>query len=146
RGLFFAVLFLSLWTWFVPRWIGLHGHWTTALKHPLRWLGVVPLAAGAVIMLWCVFGFALRGRGTPAPFDAPRRLVVVGPYRYVRNPMYWGLGLALAGEAVLFADLTPALAIYGGALALAVVAFVLLYEEPALRRQFGAEYEQYCAA
>ncbi len=82
----------------------------------LQWTGVtrpshvgVPQIAGAslvllggVLAIWCVAAFALVGRGTPAPFDPPRRLVLSGPYRFVRNPMYWGAGLALFGAALFY--------------------------------------------
>jgi len=82
------------------------------------------------------------GRGTPAPFDPPRRLVIRGPYRFVRNPMYVGAGLALAGAALFYESL-PLLA-YGGVFLLACHLFVLSYEEPTLKRTFGPDYEAYC--
>ncbi len=104
--------------------------------------GMVLGAAGAAVALWCIFTFATVGRGTPAPFDPPRRLVIRGPYRFVRNPMYIGAGLALAGAA-LFYQSWPLLG-YAGAFLLATHLFVLGYEEPALRRTFGQEYEAYC--
>src|SRR5512145_3530477 len=60
---------------------------------------------GASVALWCIFTFAFMGRGTPAPFDPPRRLVIRGPYRHVRNPMYIGAGLALAGAALFYSSI-----------------------------------------
>jgi protein-S-isoprenylcysteine O-methyltransferase Ste14 len=104
--------------------------------------GMVIGAAGAAVALWCVFTFAFIGRGTPAPFDPPRRLVIRGPYRFVRNPMYIGAGLALA-SAALFYESLPLLA-YTALFFLATQVFVLVYEEPTLRKTFGQEYEAYC--
>ncbi len=99
-------------------------------------------AIGAIIALWCVFTFAFIGRGTPAPFDPPRRLVIRGPYRFVRNPMYLGAGLALASVA-LFYKSWPILG-YTVVFFFATHFFVLLYEEPTLRKTFGQEYDKYC--
>lgn len=104
--------------------------------------GMVIGAAGAAVALWCVFTFAFIGRGTPAPFDPPRRLVIRGPYRFVRNPMYIGAGLALAGAALFYESL-PLLA-YTGLFLLVTHVFVMSYEEPTLRRTFGQAYETYC--
>ncbi len=104
--------------------------------------GMVIGAVGAAVALWCIFTFATIGRGTPAPFDPPRRLVIRGPYRFVRNPMYIGAGLALA-SAALFYESLPLLG-YAGLFLLATHVFVVLYEEPTLRRTFGQEYEAYC--
>ena len=95
-----------------------------------------------MLALWCIVTFAVRGRGTPAPFDPPRRLVMLGPYRHLRNPMYLGAGIALAGAALFYRSL--ALLGYLVAFLLVTHLFVLLYEEPALRSTFGAEYEDYC--
>jgi protein-S-isoprenylcysteine O-methyltransferase Ste14 len=97
---------------------------------------------GAGLIVWCVVIFALTGRGTPAPFDAPRLLVTRGPYRYVRNPMYWGAALVLVGAALLYRS--AALAGYAVAFFIACHLFVVFYEEPALRRSFGRSYEDYC--
>ncbi|HKO05955.1 MAG TPA: isoprenylcysteine carboxylmethyltransferase family protein [Candidatus Acidoferrales bacterium] len=104
--------------------------------------GMVIGAAGAAVALWCIFTFAIRGRGTPAPFDPPRRLVIQGPYRFVRNPMYIGAGLALS-SAALFYQSWPLLG-YAGFFFLATHLFVVGYEEPTLRQIFGQEYEAYC--
>jgi protein-S-isoprenylcysteine O-methyltransferase Ste14 len=103
--------------------------------------GIIVGSIGAAVALWCIFTFATIGKGTPAPFDPPRRLVIRGPYRFVRNPMYIGATLALAG-ATLFYKSAPLLA-YGGVFLLACHLFVLAYEEPTLRRTFGPEYEAY---
>jgi protein-S-isoprenylcysteine O-methyltransferase Ste14 len=104
--------------------------------------GMVIGAAGAAVALWCIFTFATIGRGTPAPFDPPPRLVIRGPYRFVRNPMYIGAGLALA-SAALFYESWPLLG-YAGLFLFATHVFVVGYEEPALRRTFGQDYEAYC--
>jgi protein-S-isoprenylcysteine O-methyltransferase Ste14 len=104
--------------------------------------GLVMSAGGAVLALWCVATFAIVGRGTPAPFDPPRRLVMRGPYCVVRNPMYIGAGLALAGAAVYYES--GRLVAYAALFLLAAHCFVVWYEEPTLRRAFGEEYEGYC--
>jgi protein-S-isoprenylcysteine O-methyltransferase Ste14 len=103
----------------------------------------VLIAAGIALYFACAFwGFALRGKGTPLPMDPPKKLVVEGPYRMVRNPMYWSVAFVMLGEAAVFRSF--ALAELVAAFALGVNVFVLLYEEPALRRKFGEEYEAYC--
>src|SRR6185295_1481257 len=98
-------------------------------------VGILIGTAGAVVALWCILAFASIGRGTPMPLDPPRRLVIKGPYRFVRNPMYIGAGLALAGAALFYESL-PLLG-YVSFFFLATHLFVVGYEEPALRRAFG---------
>ncbi len=111
---------------------------------PLRFLGLGPLALGIAIVLWCARDFAVKGRGTPAPIDPPKELVVRGLYRYVRNPMYVGAVLILGGHFGWFLafELLPYLAL----VLLAFHLFVVLYEEPALTRKFGEAYRDYQAA
>ncbi len=104
--------------------------------------GIIVATIGAALTAWCVVSFVSIGKGTPAPFDAPRRLVVRGPYRFVRNPMYMGAALALAGAA-LFCQ-SAALLLYCAGFLMFFHAFVILYEEPTLRRKFGPDYEAYC--
>jgi len=104
--------------------------------------GMLAAAAGAALALWCIGAFALYGKGTPAPFDPPRQLVVRGPYELVRNPMYLGAATALSGAALFYES--AALAGYVGAFLLLTHAFVVWYEEPTLRATFGAEYDRYC--
>ena len=108
---------------------------------PWAWLGLLPALAGFAVYLWCAWDFATYGRGTPVIFDAPKRLVARGLFRWVRNPMYCGVLLMVLGQALLFRS--TATLWYAAALALIFHLFVLLYEEPTLRRQFGESYEQY---
>lgn len=107
-----------------------------------RWLAVPLWLIGAAVMLCCARDFTVKGRGTPAPIDPPREMVVTGLYRYVRNPMYVGAITILFGHVVWFPSLW--LAAYMGFMYLAFHLFILLYEEPALRKKFGAAYEAYC--
>lgn len=108
-----------------------------------EYAGLAVAVAGGALALWCIVTFAVVGRGTPAPFDPPRRLVVRGPYRYVRNPMYLGAALALAGAALFYRS-TPLFG-YTGLFLVATHLFVVWYEEPTLARLFGAEYDAYRA-
>ena len=108
----------------------------------LQVVGTVVCAMGATIALCCVFNFALIGRGTPAPFAAPRRLVTRGPYRFVRNPMYVGVGMFFVGAAVFYQSLL--FLAYAFLFFVSSHAFIALYEEPSLRRTFGDEYTAYC--
>ena len=101
------------------------------------------LIAGGAIYLWCVRDFAAYGRGTPAPIDAPKRLVVRGLYRYTRNPMYLGVLTVILGWAVLFQALS--LVLYAVILGVAFHLFIVFYEEPHLRKTFGDEYAAYCS-
>src|SRR5207249_10939605 len=108
----------------------------------LRVLGLPPILMGVVTYLWCAWDFTFTGRGTPAPIDPPKQLVVKGLYRYVRNPMYVGITLILLGEALLFE--AAVLFLYAGLLLVCAHLFIVYYEEPTLRRLFGASYESYC--
>jgi protein-S-isoprenylcysteine O-methyltransferase Ste14 len=110
---------------------------------PVEYAGIVVGAAGGALALWCIWTFASVGRGTPAPFDPPRKLVVRGPYGYVRNPMYIGAALALSGAALFYRSIP----LFGYAILflLATHLFVVCYEEPTLARLFGADYEAYRA-
>lgn len=105
--------------------------------------GAVITLLGAALVVWCVVTFALIGRGTPAPFDPPRDLVVAGPYARVRNPMYIGADMALAGAAVYYGS--AALMLYLLGFAAVTHLFVVLYEEPTLSRLFGPSYTDYRA-
>jgi protein-S-isoprenylcysteine O-methyltransferase Ste14 len=108
---------------------------------PLAGLGILIFIVGAGIYFACAWEFAVRGLGTPAPIAPTKFLVVSGLHRYVRNPMYIGVLLAILGQAALFRALR--LAEYGALCILLAHLFVVFYEEPTLRRQFGESYEEY---
>jgi protein-S-isoprenylcysteine O-methyltransferase Ste14 len=141
RGLIYSAAFVWLWVWIA----------TGARRYDDRlpvqlpaWLWPVGLAlavAGAIVAGACIATFIFRGRGTPAPFDPPREFVATGPYRYVRNPMYVGAALVIAGGGLVVSSVSVV------ALTVAFLAimhlFVVLHEEPALERSFGDSYEQY---
>jgi protein-S-isoprenylcysteine O-methyltransferase Ste14 len=144
RAATYATLFIGLLLVFVPgRILERSGIVRPAHFGAVEYVGIVAAAAGGALALWCIVTFAFVGHGTPAPFDPPRKLVITGPYRYVRNPMYLGAAWALTGAALFYHSI-PLLA-YVGLFLLAAHIFVVLYEEPVLTRLFGAEYEAYRA-
>lgn len=143
RSLSWAVLFPGLVAGYVPwRWFGLRDVVLDA-RQPLHWIGGLATAAGAALLALCILEFARRGRGTLSPADPPQHLVVQGLYRHVRNPMYLSVSLVLLGEVLL--TRSAALLAYWAAWFTAVNLFVLGYEEPALRRRFGAGFAEYAA-
>ncbi len=141
RAAFFALLCPGTVTILIP-WLLLRSGARPLPLGDWRFVGLAPLALGVSALLWCIADFARIGRGTLAPVDPPRALVVQGLYRFVRNPMYVAVFTTLLGEAILFRS-WPILSQVAIAMA-GVHLFVVLYEEPALRRKFGAEYEEYC--
>ena len=100
--------------------------------------------AGFALVLWCLVTFAFVGKGTAAPFDPPRRLVVVGPYRFVRNPIYVGAVVAMLGAAMVLWSWW--LVLYALVVLVVTHVLVILYEEPHLRSVFGQSYEDYLHA
>lgn len=108
---------------------------------PLFAIALAVLALGGAIYAWCVWDFATFGRGTPAPIDAPKKLVVRGLYRYTRNPMYVGALMVILGWAVLFR--AAALVIYALIVGTCFHLFIVLYEERHLQKEFGGEYDDY---
>jgi protein-S-isoprenylcysteine O-methyltransferase Ste14 len=111
---------------------------------PLAALGAVLIPCGLALFVWTVTLFARIGRGTLAPWDPTKRLVVAGPYRYVRNPMITAVGTILLGEAALLGSV-PILVWVGVFFAVNSAWFVLV-EEPKLRERFGEEYAEYARA
>jgi protein-S-isoprenylcysteine O-methyltransferase Ste14 len=107
-----------------------------------RWLGIALIALGLPLFVDFVVRFVREGLGTPAPIAPTRHLVVGGPYRYSRNPGYVAVLALLVGQALVFAE--PRLLVYAAAVAAGFHLFVLVYEEPTLRRTFGREYDAYC--
>jgi protein-S-isoprenylcysteine O-methyltransferase Ste14 len=104
-------------------------------------MGLVPLCLGAAILLWSVRDFYVAGKGTLAPWDPPRHLVIVGLYRFVRNPMYVGILVLLIGWS--FWAGSWMLACYTALMAVAFHLRVVLYEEPRLQSQFPEEWQAY---
>jgi protein-S-isoprenylcysteine O-methyltransferase Ste14 len=142
RTVTYASLFIGLLLVFLPsRLLSSSGVTRPAVLGAAQLAGMLVAAIGAALALWCVFVFALVGKGTPAPFDPPRRLVSAGPYRFVRNPMYLGAGVALFGAALFYQS--PILAAYAAVFLLVCHVFVLAYEEPTLKRLFGSDYDAY---
>jgi protein-S-isoprenylcysteine O-methyltransferase Ste14 len=140
-------LFLKnlVFTLLAPGTVALVGPWLIVREHAAA-AEAWPAAAllfllGTGIYLRCVWDFATFGRGTPAPIDAPKRLVVRGLYRYTRNPMYLGVLTTILGWAVLFRD--PGVSIYALLVGTVFHLFILLYEEPHLERTFGGAYVEY---
>lgn len=145
RTVIFTVLIPGTVTVAVP-YVVLHSDVDCALgiAPALRLFGLLPLSAGTVVYLWCAWDFARSGKGTPAPYDPPQLLVTRGLYRFIRNPIYVGIGLVIVGEALLF-DSIPLLG-YAVLLLSLFHLRVVRYEEPRLRARFGTEYQQYCLA
>jgi protein-S-isoprenylcysteine O-methyltransferase Ste14 len=110
-------------------------------RDPLQIAGIICASAGVALLLACIVEFARIGRGTLSPVDPPRALVVRGLYRYVRNPMYLSVSMIVIGEAAVARSI--ALAVYWSAFFLMANLFVIFYEEPNLRRRFGASFDEY---
>ena len=110
---------------------------------PIRWLGVLLLLLGTLLLIETFTRFALQGLGTPAPIAPTKTLVVTGSYRFVRNPMYVAVVSLILGQALLLGSSWTLL--YGLAIWLTVHSFVLAYEEPTLSRSFGEQYARYRA-
>ena len=144
RGLFYAVCFVALWSWIAISVAPFDAELPISIPYIVRVFGWPTGSVGAVITAWCVGMFITQGKGTPAPFDPPRKFVSRGPYRYMRNPMYVGaLMVILGGGMILGSPSIIGLSIVFGLLA---HVFVLLYEEPVLEKKFGDSYRAYCSA
>lgn len=124
--------------WWLTRWQVREplAHWAV-----LRVAGALVLAAGLAVLLHAFLRFVVEGTGTPAPVAPTERLVVGGLYRYVRNPMYLAVAGILVGQALVLGQLE--LLLYAGAFLVVTAAFVHGYEEPALARRYGEQYERY---
>ncbi len=141
KTLIFSILVPGTVAGIIP-WLLLQGSGNLVLRIPSIWMiGLFPLLLGVGLYLWCAGAFTFIGKGTPAPIDAPKVLVVQGLYRWVRNPMYIAVLSVVIGEAILFRSILLveyALVLWG-----VFHMFVVFVEEPLLRSQFGASYETY---
>ena len=140
-AMFVGAAFFALWFWLLPGWLGFQVELAGAARW--RWLAAIPSVIGFAVALRCIWDFGWTGRGTPAPVAPPQRLVVVGFYRYVRNPMYVGFAAGWIGLWIVFGHANPAAIAAVAAVALGVHLFVVFNEEPTLLRKFGADYERY---
>jgi protein-S-isoprenylcysteine O-methyltransferase Ste14 len=142
RAATYSALFIGLFLIFLPgRILSSTGITQPAVVGVWQVAGMFLGVAGAALALSCILTFVFVGSGTPAPFDPPRRLVVRGPYRLTRNPMYLGAALALSGAALFYQSMR--LLGYAGLFLFVAHLFVVLYEEPTLRRTFGGDYDTY---
>ena len=141
RSIAWTVLLPGLYAGYFPwRFFGL-AQVQLRLERPLHLVALLCIGLGAGLLGACIWEFARSGRGTLAPVDPPRELVVRGLYRYVRNPMYLSVTLIVLGEVLL--TRSRPLLIYWAIWFVAVNLFVIGYEEPTLRRRFGAAYDRY---
>src|SRR5688572_8886639 len=140
-----VVMAILVPSWLLTRYAPVDSRWSegSALSWPMRGLGAILLRARFLLFVWCVSLFARVGRGTLATWDPTQRLVAVGPYRHIRNPMITGVATVLAGWAVFTGSWVLALWL------VVFVAFNSLYfvlvEEPGLEHRFGAPYREYKA-
>ncbi len=142
RSLLWTLLLPGVFAGYLPwRFFGLDRAWLD-LSGPVPVLGHGLMGAGAALLAACIVEFARSGKGTLSPLDPPRHLVVRGLYRYVRNPMYLSVTTIVMGEILV--TRSQALAIYWVVWFAAANLFVIGYEEPTLRRPFGAPYDAYC--
>ena len=141
RGFIYASGFVFVWWWVVAFMRPLDVRFGFSIPEWLRIPGIIIAIFGSLIALWCISAFAFFGKGTPAPFDAPRELVAIGPYKYVRNPMYLGAVAVIIGAAMIMQS-PSALGVAVFSIALAHI-FVLSYEEPTLEQKFGSSYLNY---
>ncbi len=144
RNLFFTILQPGIVAGLVPYW--LLGSNTRMMQVQdfrfYHYSGLTIFVTGFIIMLHCIINFAVKGTGTLSPADPTKRLVVTGLYKYSRNPMYIGVIMILIGEAIFFQS--RELWIYSGFVFIAFNIFILVHEEPRLRKVFGEEYNAYC--
>lgn len=142
RAITYATLFVAFFLVILPRGIlSASGYKWGGSPVWSELAGFALLSVGFGLVGWCLVTFAFAGKGTAAPFDPPRQLVVVGPYRFVRNPIYIGAVLAMIGAAMVL--WTGWLILYAMLVLIVTHLLVILYEEPHLRRVFGQPYDDY---
>ncbi len=143
RNLVFTILQPGIVCGLVP-WLIVRRELNDILETPFelyQYLGLILIALGLSILLYCIFSFAKEGKGTLSPADPTKKLVIKGLYRYSRNPMYIGVLIILLGETIFTRSLM--LGIYMFFVAVAFFMFITFFEEPRLHREFGEEYGEY---
>ena len=144
RAALYTAGFVFLWGWLAVAVQPLDDRLPFTIAAWARPFGWPLIFLGGLLVLWCIATFVARGRGTPAPFDPPREFVAAGPYRYARNPMYIGFFGVLLGAGLNVGS--PSICGLAFLFLLLMHLLVLLYEEPALTRQFGDPYRRYKAS
>lgn len=107
----------------------------------ITWLGFSVIILGTTGLFYCFFEFVYSGKGTPVPFEPPKRLLSSKLYRYTRNPMYLAVISIIIGESIWYENWI--IVIYGVLLWAVLHLWIVLYEEPALNKKFGKKYEDY---
>ncbi len=143
KNILFTLVAPGTVTVFIPYWLLTSRTTSSVLDLGLfRYSGLLFIGIGVALYFWCLWHFTFSGRGTPAPIAPTETLVVQGPFRWVRNPIYVAVVAILLGEALFFEE--HLLFVYAVAVFVVFHLFTRLYEEPTLRQQFGDEYEAYC--
>lgn len=144
RNLFFTILQPGVVAGLVP-YLLLRTDQKERILQPfyiLQYMGLLLFVFGFLVMMNCILNFAIHGKGTLSPADPTKKLVIAGLYKYSRNPMYVGVILMLVGEAVFFQS--NKLGFYSLIIFSIFRLFIVLFEEPRLKKDFGTAYEQYC--
>jgi protein-S-isoprenylcysteine O-methyltransferase Ste14 len=144
RNLFFTILQPGIVAGLIPFFI-LRGRMENIFYQPREFhhaIGMIVFVIGFIIMLACIISFAINGRGTLSPADPTKKLVVVGLYKFSRNPMYVGVTMMLLGEVIFF--YSSPLLIYSLWVFTVFNVFIIFVEEPRLRKDFKDEYNKYC--
>jgi protein-S-isoprenylcysteine O-methyltransferase Ste14 len=141
RSLSYATAFCGAWGWLALQARKFDPLLDLALPPAVVPVGYVLMLLGGAVDLWCIVSFSFAGKGTPAPFDAPRAFVAAGPYRFVRNPMYVGAIVVLSGFALVMQS--SAMFLFAFVALACAHGFVVGYEEPHLARTFGSSYADY---
>jgi protein-S-isoprenylcysteine O-methyltransferase Ste14 len=139
KSLLYLIIEAGLFALYIP--LGLLRSGPRLETGVVSWLAIPLWLIGSLVVLSCFWDFTFKGRGTPVPSDPPRELVVTGFYHYVRNPIYVAVLLIFLGHFLWFGYW--ALLTYTVMAFIGVHVFVVLYEEPTLKRKFGAAYEEY---
>ncbi len=144
RALLYVTGFVFLWGWVALRLRAYDQGFENILPSWALVPGAIFMGLGGILVLACVGTFIVRGRGTPALFDAPRKFVAVGPYKHVRNPMYIGAWTLLVGFGLYLHSISILLFSLGWIVFFHL--FVVFFEEPNLKDKFGVTYENYCTS
>lgn len=143
KSLIFAFLFIFSWGWiflYISR--QFDKYFKIELPEWSQLCGIILVIIGSAIGLLSIMTFIIKGKGTPAPFDAPKKFVSTGPYKFVRNPMYLGGIILIIGFG--FYENSISILLFSLLWILFANIFIICFEEPTLRKRFGTTYDHYC--